>query len=220
MPDSLETHLGYQRLDHKQDCKKPSFEIDLRQSKGYRDYPASGHVCTAGQHDEDGYDCDHANTYSKTTIRIICQSCEQAYELRGEDVTLSSRSPQDLAVDLHPKRTAGLYLYEGPRRNIYNGQPEWILVAHNEAGGRWPVAEEHVAGIIFPKSGKRGGLKWTANAGMQINPTKPRGDFFRHTWERYADTEFPTPAAAAKWIGAVGAELYAQRIAAQKENEK
>ncbi|MET9399289.1 hypothetical protein [Kitasatospora sp. NPDC002965] len=211
MSDALETHLRYDALDHKADCKRPAFEIEYRQTTGRRNYPASGHKCTAGQTDEDGYDCDHGNSFSKTVLRVICRSCEQAYRIDGESVSLTSIDLDRLDVDLHPRRTAGLYLYNGPCKNLYNGNPEWVLAAHAENAGHFPVAEQHVAGAIFCGFTKRGAVEWSAVAGLVVDPKQPYNDFFRHSWvRRSADQKFRSLTAAAKWIAEQSAELRAE----------
>lgn len=207
MIDALLTHLGFEPIEHRDGCTG-SWDIDHRtvpNASRHNRWEHGEHKCTAV--DEDGYAfCDHSSRYAETTIRLVCRAkCGAAYEIKGENVTgIWPREAVDLGIDLAPKKAAGYWLHAGRPHGLYQGQPDWYVVATKKTG---PLTEADVVGSVAPMVTRRGAVRWTAGAGLQIRPGYEQRDaLMRYDWQHRADLQHPTVAAAVKWIAAQLAE--------------
>ncbi|WP_329492601.1 hypothetical protein OG618_37625 (plasmid) [Kitasatospora sp. NBC_01246] len=207
MLNGLEPHLRYLPVEHREGCTK-GWEVAVFENTGHRRYPDKGHACKVNETDPEGYDCSHGDTFEQTTVRLLCRGCGAAVELDGERVRQREHAPEDIGIDLAPKRVGDLWLHAGPRRGLYEGNPGWYVVATRKTG---PLTEADVVGEITIGTTKRGAIVWSAAAGLDIRANQQHGDFFRHGWHRRsADTTFKTPTAAARWVAGQLAELAEQ----------
>jgi hypothetical protein len=191
---ALETYLGWEELQHLAGCPKPAWSVDVRTDldelrKGYR-----------GEHTCPNEECGHSNRYERTTVRIVCRSCQAAVVIRGEDVSTSRGMTVNTTwgYGQKPRTMAGLLLWPGePWLNVgrlSSNEPYDYVVTRT---GVTQVTEADIVGIITQHRGKRGAVTWQAGA----LPTP--GKYARLNWGRTSeDKPLRTIAAAAKWIAA------------------
>lgn len=204
-----ETYLGWQRVIHREGCKRPVWEVDVRRRDNVARYHGHGepplkHSCP------DEYCHDHGNTFTEVTVRIVCRSCGAAEVVMGEhtqDTGHTITSTALLGYGLPPRKAAGLWLWPGdPWLNVFReetGEPFDFLVTAERVDR---VTKADVVGQITQGRGKRGAVMWAANA-VQA-PDGPYGTGLgRINWAAAQDG-FKTVAAAAKWVSA---ELAAER---------
>ncbi|WP_411090829.1 hypothetical protein [Streptomyces sp. 049-1] len=199
MTSALETYLGWEDAQHRADCKRPSWRVDFRTDHGdYRDrLGGQAHACANDT-------CDHSDRTSRTTVRIVCPSCQAAIVIRGGEASTSRGMTLDTTYGYgQPPRTmAGLLLWPGePWLNLgrlRSDEPYDYVVTRK---GAKRVTEADIVGIITQHRGKRGAIVWQAGA-LPIP-----GKYQRFNWERLSeDRPLRTVAAAAKWIAAQLAE--------------
>ena len=203
-----DTYLGWERLSHAEDCKRPAWEVDLRRREDAWRYRAGLAYEERAEHKCADEHCSHGNRFDELTVRVVCFSCGVAEVITGErneDTGRSSTSTRWLGYGLPPRRIAGLLLWAGePWLNVgraESSEPHDFLVTR--PGVEW-VTKEAVAGQVTLGRGKRGGVNWTAAAIPSGEGPYGRG-LGRITWARVTDG-FKSPAAAAKWIAAQLAE--------------
>jgi ribosomal protein L37AE/L43A len=191
---ALETYLGWEELQHLAGCPKPAWSVDVRTDldelrKGYR-----------GEHTCPNEECGHSNRYERTTVRIVCRSCQAAVVIRGEDVSTSRGMTVNTTwgYGQKPRTMAGLLLWPGEPwldfGRLSSDEPYDYVVTRT---GVKQVTEADVVGIITQRRGKRGGTMWEAGA------LPAPGKYARLNWTRASgDKPLRTVAAAAKWIAA------------------
>lgn len=199
MRQTQDTYLGWQQPEHLVGCTRPVWSVDFRTDPDeWRDrYGGDEHSCPNDS-------CGHGHRYAKTTIRVVCTSCQAALVIRGEECSTSRGTTSNTThgYGLPPRRVAGLLLWPGePRLNVGRlGTDEpYDLLVTRPGVKQAELEEEDVVGQITQTRGKRGGVVWTAAA----VPT-PRGPYGAGLGLRWANAQdgFKTIAAAAKWINA------------------
>lgn len=202
MSSVQDTYLGWELLTHRDDCKRPAWEVDLRRREDSWRYQASlAHEERAEHSCKDEF-CTHSNRFDELAVRIVCRSCGTAEVITGErteDTGRTSTSARWLGYGLAPRRAAGLWLWPGePWLSVGRAdtdEPFDFLVTQP---GVERVTKEAVVGQITQSRGTRGGVIWTAAA-------EPREDgrfgvgLGRIRWARVQEG-LKTVAAAAKWI--------------------
>lgn len=205
MTSVIETYLGWDEPQHLAGCKRPSWSVDFRTDDNeFRERNGGGkHACP-------NESCDHGDRYPRTTVRVVCTSCQAALVIRGEEaharwgITANST----YGYGLPPRRLAGLLLWPGEPwlkvDRLGNTDPYDFVVTR--PGVKRP-AEADVVGTITQGRGKRGAVIWTATALPDPNGKVGYG---RIRWSCVSDDADGTPlrsvAAAAKWITARLAE--------------
>ncbi|MEU9654433.1 hypothetical protein AB0E00_36830 [Streptomyces sp. NPDC048110] len=199
MTSVLETYLGWQQPQHLAGCRRLSWQVDLRTDHGeYRDrLGGQAHACANDT-------CDHGDRTSRTTVRIVCPSCQAALVIRGDEASTSQGMTATMTYGYgqQPRTMAGLLLWPGePWLNfgrLSSDEPYDYVVTRK---GVKRVTEADVVGVITQRRGKRGAVVWVAGA----LPTP--GKYQRFNWERLTeDKPLRTVAAATKWIAAQLAE--------------
>ncbi|WP_225080486.1 MULTISPECIES: hypothetical protein [unclassified Streptomyces] len=201
MTSVIESYLGWQEPEHLAGCKRPHWSVDFRtDDDAFRDRHGSDkHACP-----NEG--CDHGDSYPRTTVRIVCTSCQAAVVIRGQ----ADRINQGMTANtthgygLPPRRLAGLLLWPGePWLNVGRlgtADPYDFIVT--PLGVKKP-SQADVIGTITQGRGKRGAVIWTATALPATDGTYGYGCI---RWTRASDGRDGTPlrsvAAAAKWINA------------------
>ncbi|MFD6035284.1 hypothetical protein ACFWHF_12190 [Streptomyces griseoincarnatus] len=199
MTSVLETYLGWDEPRHLASCKRPAWSVDVRTDHDeLRDRLGGGkHACA---NDE----CRHGDRYPRTTVRIVCRSCQAALVVRGED---ASTSQGMTASTTHgygqpPRTVAGLLLWPGEPwlyfGRLASDEPYDFVVTRK---GVTRVTEADVVGVITQNRTKRRAVIW--DAGALPTPGKYGRFNFGATNE---DKPARTVAAAAKWIAARLAE--------------
>ncbi|WP_171111281.1 MULTISPECIES: hypothetical protein [unclassified Streptomyces] len=191
------TYLGWEQPEHLAACKRPQWLVDFRTDEGeFRErYSGDAHKCPNDQ-------CGHADRYSRTTVRIVCPSCQAAFVFRGEgDFSSGMTANTTHGYGLPPRKVAGLLLWPGePFLNfgrLSSDEPYDFLVTRP---GVTRVTRADVVGAIMQSRGKLGGVTWTA-------ATDPRDSKYlrgRIDWARNSGGDKPlrSVTAAAKWIAA------------------
>ncbi|MEV7953687.1 hypothetical protein ACIO6T_41255 [Streptomyces sp. NPDC087532] len=199
------TYLGWEQPLHRTGCKRPVWDIDVRREDGA--YRYHGHSEPRLAHSCPEECCDHANSFTRVTVRIVCRSCGVAELVTGEHTTdtgHSITSTTQLGYGLAPRKVAGLFLWAGePYLTVGRAgsdEPHDFLVTATRVDR---VTQGAVVGQITQWHGKRGGVIWTASA--LPDPHGPYGHGLgRIRWNRVQEG-FKTVAAAAKWIAASAA---------------
>ncbi|WP_381797228.1 hypothetical protein [Streptomyces niveus] len=200
MTTALDTYLGWELLAHRPDCKRPNWVIDIKKTndRALRPYHRDDET-----HSCPNQECDHHSSFEETTVRIVCASCEQAYEIRGEDVRYGTTLLRYLRYGLPPRKLAGLFLYPAEPwldfGRLSTDEPNDFVVTATKVDR---VTAADVVGVISQGRGKRGGILWAATAvqdpnGQYSGLSYGTGVKFAHA------TDVPrTVAAAAKWVAA------------------
>lgn len=132
-----ETYFGWDQLTHTSDCDRPAWEVGIRRETGA--HPLSHradlqHSCI---------NCDHANLFTRVTVRLVCRACRTVHLVSGEDPTHNPTTTAAYGYGEPPALVAGLCLYpghaflhgEGPGRSGWDDQPiEWLVTAAPAAG--------------------------------------------------------------------------------------
>ena len=199
MTSALETYLGWEEPQHLASCKRPAWSVDVRTDQGeFRGrHDGEAHACR-------NEDCAHGDRYDRTTVRIVCRSCQAALVVHGEDAHTSQGTTGHTThgYGQQPRTMAGLLLWPGePWLNIgrlRSDEPYDYVVTRK---GVTRVTEADVVGVITQGRGKRGATVWDAGA----LPTP--GKYVRLNWGcTNKDKPARSVAAAAKWIAARLAE--------------
>ncbi|MFF8034883.1 hypothetical protein [Streptomyces sp. NPDC016626] len=195
MTSVLETYLGWEEPQHLSGCKRPSWSVDIRTDHDELRDRLSGeaHACPNDS-------CGHGDRYPRTTVRIVCPSCQAALVIRGKDASTRQGMTANTTYGYgQPPRTmAGVLLWPGePWLNVgrlRSAEPYDYVVTRK---GVTRVTETDVVGVITQHRGKRGAVIWQAGA----LPTP--GKYARLNWGATNEDEpARTVAAAAKWIAA------------------
>lgn len=206
-----DTYLGWELLTHREGCKRPAWEVDVRRREDSWRYQASLAYEQRAEHKCRDEFCNHGNRFDELTVRIVCRSCGMAEVITGErneDTGRTTTSTKWLGYGQAPRRIAGLLLWPGdPWLNVGRAdspEPHDFLVT---CPGVERVTREVVVGQITLGRGKRGGVNWTAAAVPSEKGPYGRG-LGRIAWA-HAEDGFKTPTAAAKCIAARLAEAEA-----------
>jgi hypothetical protein len=194
------TYLGWEQPAHFEGCKRPQWLVDFRTDEDEFRYRYDGG--DSGSHSCPNEECGHGDRYTRTTIRMVCPSCEAAVVFRGEG-SHHWGSVANIAhgYGLPPRRVAGLLLWPGePFLNfgrLNSDEPYDFLVTRP---GVQRVTRADVVGVIMQTRGRRGGTTWAAG-------TDPRDSKYlrsRIDWARRSedDATLRSVTAAAKWIAA------------------
>jgi hypothetical protein len=208
----LDTYLGWEKPQHHEGCKRPSWDIGIREDESRARYQYRGddpikHSCSQE-------DCGHRNTFAETVVRIVCKSCGAARVITGEktsDTGETVTSTTYLGYGLAPRQAAGLLLWPGHPYldfgRIGSEEPHDFVLTRARVK---QVTEDTVVGQITQSRGKLGGIVWTALA--VPDPKGQYGYGQRIRWVHANDgrgrggTPLRTVPAAARWIGARLAE--------------
>ncbi|WP_435252072.1 hypothetical protein [Streptomyces tendae] len=203
MTTALGTYLGWEQPQHRGTCSRPSWQVDIRTEDGElrRRYGGDSHTCPNDS-------CDHSDNYPRTTVRIVCPSCQAALVVDGE-AGRTSQGPA--AATTHgygvpPRRIAGLLLWPGEPflsfGRLSTDEPHDFVVTRP---GVKRVTKEDVVGQIAQGRGKRGAITWTATAVPSADGPYGYGPI---RWARATDDAKPlrSVTGAAKWIAAQLAE--------------
>lgn len=197
MTSALETYLGWEEPQHLAGCKRPAWSVDIRTDQGeFRGrHDGEAHACR-------NEDCVHGDRYARTTVRIVCRSCQAATVVRGEEAGTSQGTYVAYGYGQPPRTMAGLLLWPGEPWLYYgrlNSDEPYDYVATRKGVTR--VTEADVVGVITQARSKRGAIIWQAGA----LPTPAQ--YGRFNWGATNDDKpARTVAAAAKWIAARLAE--------------
>ncbi len=183
-----ETYFGWQDLPHSIVCAQPVWEIDVRRDTGAHPLPHREDL----QHDCPNPHCDHAGTFPRVTVRLICRSCDTVHLISGEDLgSTGICTTQTIGYGARPRQMAGLYLWPGPLGAGY--QVYEYLVSARPVGRLRP---KDCVGQIGQHPTARGPQLWWARAIRTQPPVPGRLDWQRRTSEQ------PSLDAAAEWIAA------------------
>ncbi|MFI2437441.1 hypothetical protein [Streptomyces sp. NPDC018693] len=212
MTSPLDSYLGWERPQHLADCKRPAWDVAVRQEESI--YRRHWHGEPPLKHDCPEEDCGHGNSFGRTMVRIVCRSCGAAQVVTGEDTPdtgTTTTSTRYLGYGLAPRQAAGLLLWPGePWLNIgraHDDEPHDFVVTRPRI--KQP-AEDNIVGQITQGRGRQMGVIWTALA-----VPDPQGQFGYGQYLRWAyandgrgrgGSALRTVAAAARWIGARLAE--------------
>lgn len=195
MTTATDTYVGWDELQHFDGCARPAWTVDIRTQADVFRRPVSGdkHECAVKE-------CVHGDRYTRTTVRIVCLSCQAACTVESEDGV--SRGSSKTVTDGYgqpPRRIAGLLLWPGEPflswGRLSTDEP-WDFVVTRAGVTR--VTEADVVGSIGQGRGKRGGVCWSAVAvRSDSGPYGIRPLRFAH-----AEQSLRTVAAAAKWTAA------------------
>ncbi|MFI1030773.1 hypothetical protein [Streptomyces sp. NPDC020951] len=213
MISPLDTYLGWDRPEHLEGCKRPSWDVGIRTEEREPRYvdrygePQPKHDCP------DEY-CDHGSSFDMVLVRLVCKSCGAAHVVSGEkgrETGVSQTSTKVLGYGLAPRQAAGLLLWPGH---------PWLRLGMLEADephdfvltrtGVKQVTKDVVVGQITQSRGLRGAVVWTALA-----VPDPQGQFGYGQLLRWAHANdgrgrggsgLRTVPAAARWIAARLAE--------------
>jgi hypothetical protein len=192
------TYLGWEQPEHLEGCKRPAWNVDFRTDpEEFRDrHGGDAHACP-------NEDCGHGDRYPRTTVRIVCTSCQAAVVIRGEHgYTSRGRTATTThGFGLPPRRLAGLLLWRGePFLNfgrLGTDEPYDFLVTR---AGVSRVTRADAVGVIMQTRGKRGGVTWSAAADPRDSKyLRGRIDWARHSGD---DATLRSVTAAAKWVAA------------------
>lgn len=197
MTSVLETYLGWDEPQHLAGCKRPAWSVDIRTDRDeLRDRLVEGaHACA-------NEECQHGSRYDRTTVRIVCRSCQAALVVRGEDASISEGAHVTHGYGHPPRTVAGLLLWPGETwlyfGRLSSDEPYDFVVTRK---GVTRVTESDVVGVITQGRTKRRAVIW--NAGALPTP----GKYARFNWgATNEDKPARTVAAATKWIAARLAE--------------
>lgn len=196
MTTVLDTYLGWELLAHRPTCKRPEWVVDVRDD----DYQFRDRDVGEPPHSCPHEDCNHANRFVETTVRIVCSSCGSVHLIRGEQTRRTDTSTTYLGYGQEPRKAAGLYLWPGePWLNFgraVSAEPHDFVVTRRKVAR---VTEADVFGMITQGRGKRGAVRWAALA-----VPDPDGQYGYGSPVRFSrlSEEHRTVAAAAKWITA------------------
>lgn len=196
------TYLGWEQPEHLAGCKRPQWLVDFRtdEDEFRKRFGGDAHSCG---NDE----CGHGDRYPRTTVRIVCPSCQAAVVIRGEACGTSRGVTANTThgFGLPPRRVAGLLLWPGEPfldlGRLRSDEPYDFLVTRP---GVSRVTRADVVGVIMQTRGKRNAVTWSA-------ATDPRDSRYlrdRIDWSRHSgdDKTLRSVTAAAKWIAARLAE--------------
>ncbi|MFJ6386415.1 hypothetical protein ACIQJT_02280 [Streptomyces sp. NPDC091972] len=209
MISALDTYLGWDRPEHYDGCKRPSWDVAVRRDEHAARYgggfgePPAKHACP------DEY-CAHGTFFTKVTVRIVCLSCGAAQLVTGEhteDTGTSITSSRHLGYGLAPRQAAGLLLWPGQAwldfGRALSEEPHDFVVTRM---GVKRVTEDVIVGQLTQGRGKLGGIVWTALA--VPDPEGPFGYGQQIRWAHRNDgrgdggAPLRTVKAAARWVGA------------------
>ncbi|MEU6491130.1 hypothetical protein ABZ890_12135 [Streptomyces sp. NPDC046984] len=201
MTSVLETYLGWEEPQHLADCRRPHWSVDIRTDDNeFRNrHGSDAHACP-------NESCSHSDRYPRTTVRIVCTSCQAATVIRGDEASTSRGMTANTTYGygLPPRRLSGLLLWPG--------EP-WLNIGHLRSAdpydfvvtrlGAKRVTEADAIGTITQGRGKRGAVVWHATA---VPAPDGKFGYGRIRWTRASDGRDGAPlrsvAAAAKWIAA------------------
>lgn len=192
------TYLGWEQPEHLDGCKRPVWHVDFRtdpeEFRGRHD--GAAHACA---NDE----CGHGDRYPRTTVRVVCTSCQAALVIQGDDCHTSWGRTADTTYGfgLPPRKLAGLLLWPGEPfldfGRYRSDEPYDLLVTRP---GVKRVAREDVVGVIMQTRGKRGAVTWSAAVGPRDSKyLRGRIDWSRHSGD---DATLRSVTAAARWVAA------------------
>ncbi|MCI3277562.1 hypothetical protein [Streptomyces cylindrosporus] len=185
-------YLGWTDINHGQDCPLPVWEPQLCVDQGLR-----GRLLVQDQvHGCQAEECDHANVFSRFTIRLVCRSCTTVHLIHGEEVAMTTTTTPAYGYGQAARELEGLWLWPGERLAAGRVEaPREYLVTRTP---NIPTRAADVAGTIsqYPNSQYR--KRWQASA--ISDPTGPYGDD-QLRWARRRN-ELDTVDEAAAWISA------------------
>ncbi|MER7696206.1 hypothetical protein [Streptomyces sp. NPDC096095] len=193
-----DSYLAWDELDHKPNCAKPSWTVDTRtEDRAFRTVNGGpSHACP-------NEECDHADRYTKTSLRVVCSSCGLALIMSGDD-GFRGTSTRAIGYGQPPRKVGGVWLYPGAPLLFGWGhgetdEPEGYLVTQTRVDR---VTVDNVIGSIHKARGPRRGVQWSA-----VAVPDPKGEYGYGLvrWAR-ARSELRSFTAAAKWIAAQGGE--------------
>lgn len=193
MTGARDTYLGWDELRHFTGCKRPVWTVDTRTE--YDAYRRRDRDSTAA-HSCPDEECAHGPRYTRTTVRIVCQSCSRAHVISSED-DLDTTQAKHLGYGLPPRRVAGLLLWSGEPLLSYGRLADdepWDFIVTGPGVTR-PVREDLV-GEICQTRGKRGAVLYGAVARLSDDGAYGWSPF---RWAAAAEGLRSVPAAA-KWI--------------------
>lgn len=196
------TYLGWEQPEHFEGCKRPVWNVDFRTDpeEFRKRHEGDAHACA---NDE----CQHGDRYPRTTVRVVCTSCQAAVVIVGEDCHTSRGRTANTThgFGLPPRKLAGLLLWPGePFLNfgrLSTDEPYDLLVTRP---GVKRVVRADVVGVIMQTRGKRGAVTWSA----AVDPRDSKYLRGRIDWSRHSgdDATLRSVTAAARWIAARLAE--------------
>ncbi|QQM44974.1 hypothetical protein [Streptomyces liliifuscus] len=191
-----DTYLGWDLLRHFKGCTRPQWTVDVR-----REDDAFRARHEGPKHECPNDACHHGDRYERTTVRIVCTSCQMAHVIRSEEGLHSSSTKNAThGYGQPPRKTAGLLLWPGEPLlgwgRLSTDEPWDFLITRP---GVTRVTEADVVGVVNQVRGKRGAVRWSAVAvRSEAGPYGLSPLRFAHAEERMASVP-----AAAKWAAAL-----------------
>lgn len=203
---AIETYLGWEQPEHLAGCKRPMWAVDFRTDPEEFRYRYNGG--DSQPHSCPNEDCGHGDRYPRTTVRIVCPSCQAAIVIRGEDAHTSRGMTANTThgFGLPPRKVAGLLLWPGEPflsfGRLSSDEPYDFVVTRL---GVKRVTETDVVGQISQSRGKRNAVTWTAAA---LPAPNGRYGYGRIRWSQVSGEASPlrTVMGAARWVAARLAE--------------
>lgn len=193
-----DTYLGWEQPEHLASCKQPAWNVDFR-----TDPEEFRHRHDGVAHSCPNEGCQHGDRYPRTTVRVVCTSCQAATVISGEDCGISQgrAATTTYGYGLPPRRIAGLLLWPGEPfldfGRLSTDEPYDLLVTQP---GVQRVTRADVVGVIMQTRGKRGGVVWSAAVGPRDSKyLRGRIDWSRNSGD---DQVLRSVTAAAKWVAA------------------
>lgn len=203
------TYLGWDQPEHLDGCKRPVWSVDFRTDP--EEFRYRYHGDSSEPHSCPNEDCGHGDRYPRTTVRVVCTSCQAALVVLGEHASVQQGMTRTTTYGygLPPRRVAGLLLWPGEPfidfGRLSTDEPYDLLVTRP---GVKRVSRADVVGVIMQTRGKRGAITWSAATDPRDNKYARGGiDWARRSGD---DGALRTVTAAARWIGARLAEADAR----------
>lgn len=187
-----DTYLGWDLLRHFDSCTRPQWTVDVRREDNVFRARHGGE-----KHDCPNEGCYHGDRYERTTVRIVCTSCQMAHVIKSEEGLHSSSTKNAThGYGQQPRKVAGLLLWPGEPflsfGRLSSDEPWDYLVTRP---GVTRVTEDDVVGLVQQTRGTRGAVKWSAVAvRSEAGPYGLSPLRFARAEERMASVS-----AAAKW---------------------
>lgn len=213
----LDTYLGWEQPQHFDGCKKPSWDVGIREVKDRYRHSGYGeehvkHACA------DKEFCSHGTSFTELVVRVVCNSCGAARLVTGEATEATGESigsAKDFAYGLPPRKVAGLLLWPalpwlGVGR-LSSDEPHDFVVTRPTVKQATQVTADTVVGQITQSMGKLRGRVWSTLA--VPCPDGPYGRLvsevrYAHANDGHGQGGSPlrNVTAAARWIAARLAE--------------
>lgn len=150
-----ETYLGWEPLTHTVDCTNPSWDdVEVRRTEGIRPQSTGSdhHTCSHPN-------CEHADSFRRVQVRMVCQGCDTVRIISGEALTEVYSTTQNTGWGQAPTQCGGVWLWPG-RPAAPGADPHEYLVTLQGS----VVTRATLYGIITGYRDSSGQRVWMAGA--------------------------------------------------------